>query len=189
MSPSHYENGSCSNCKRENLPVRMYGTLVKLPEGGYGFGDRWLCDSCAPRLELIPQVKLIKGRLYKILCRNLKTGIYDGNGGFIGIREKLGSCYLFTEYHFDHGHIGTVRGMEDTGIQLPDGIPLETRLGSEDQITKRPVAFDRPVAEGGKGWFFTDTGEASEAIWPCAVGNMELFKFLKDHEAGGEGEK
>jgi len=65
----------------------------------------------------------IKGRLYKIRARNFQLGVYDGQGGFIGRRNKFGQWYLFTEYHYDTGapH-GTAMPMEDTGIDLPEGI-------------------------------------------------------------------
>jgi hypothetical protein len=39
-----------------------------------------------------------KGVVYEIRCRNLLYGVFDGNRGFIGIREKFGYRYLFTEY-------------------------------------------------------------------------------------------
>lgn len=124
---------------------------------------------------------LIVGRVYALRCRNLLYGVWDGEGGFIGRRFKLGYWYLFTEYHCDFSrHCGTVRHMEDTGIDVPEGVPLTLRLGSEDEITGRPVAFDKPVDEGGKGWYFTDTGEPSRDIMACSVTNVELGKFLRE---------
>ena len=45
----------------------------------------------------------VKGRVYKLWCRNLSIGVYDGKEGFIGIRTKFGSRYLDTEYHWDQG--------------------------------------------------------------------------------------
>lgn len=42
--------------------------------------------------------ELAKGGVYKLQSRNLTVGVYDGNEGFIGIREKFGDEYLFTEY-------------------------------------------------------------------------------------------
>ena len=42
--------------------------------------------------------------LYKLNSRNLDYGVYDdAQKGFIGIRTKFGSRYLFTEYHWDTG--------------------------------------------------------------------------------------
>ena len=63
----------------------------------------------------------IEGRLYRFRARNFKSGIYDGKGGFIGIREKFGNRYLFTEFHWDaDSHLGTVFAIKDTGIDCPD---------------------------------------------------------------------
>ena len=81
---------------------------------------------------MIPIKDCIKGRVYQIRCRNLRYGVYDGNSGFIGIREKFGVRYLFTEYHWDIGapH-GTVSDQIDTGIDVPAGIVLDA-LKSEE---------------------------------------------------------
>jgi len=73
--------------------------------------------------QRVPLEECVKGRLYKLACRNLGYGVYDGEGGFIGLREKFGNVYLFTEFHWDIGapH-GTVEGIVDTDIvfQLGD---------------------------------------------------------------------
>lgn len=123
---------------------------------------------------------LIVGRVYAVRCRNLLYGVWNGKGGFIGRRFKLGTWRLFTEYHCDYsGPFGTVRHMEDTGIDVPDGVSLEEGLGSKDQVTGRPVAFDKPVDDGGRGWYFTDTGEASRDIRACGISNVALALFLK----------
>lgn len=61
----------------------------------------------------IPIEQCVKYGLYKIYSRNLTLGVYDGNGGFVGIREKFGDEYLFTEYHWDTGEpFGTVMPLE-----------------------------------------------------------------------------
>lgn len=46
------------------------------------------------------------GRVYRVKSRNLNFAVFNGHG-FIGIREKMGSRYLFTEY-------STVRAVEPT---------------------------------------------------------------------------
>jgi hypothetical protein len=75
-------------------------------------------DRPRPKLE-----ECVKGRLYQIACRNLRFGVYDGDGGFIGIREKFGSKFLFTELHWDKcTSFGTVHTAIDTGINLPKEI-------------------------------------------------------------------
>lgn len=60
--------------------------------------------------------------LYKIFSRNLSYGVYDGNSGFIGIRNKFGMDYLFTEYHWDTGPpFGTVHPKEEI-CEVPKNI-------------------------------------------------------------------
>ena len=60
-----------------------------------------------PSLGVIPMAQCIPRRVYQIRCRNLSFGVWNGKespwAGFIGIREKFGSEYLFTEYHCDTG--------------------------------------------------------------------------------------
>lgn len=77
----------------------------------------------------VPMGECVKGRVYEIRCRNLLFGVYDGEGGFIGIRTKFGSRYLFTEYHWDKGPpFGTVMGHKDTGID----VGIEAVEGNEE---------------------------------------------------------
>lgn len=124
-------------------------------------------------------------RVYKIHSRNLLLGVFDATClGFIGIREKFGELFLFTEYHWDNGppH-GTVKPLEDTGIDLPRDINLSCH--EEDVIdlkTKRIVIFDSPKISGGKGWYFKDTGEFSDSILPYSPRNEKLFEYLSKLE-------
>lgn len=132
----------------------------------------------------IPMAACIKGRLYKFNARNFFVGVYDGDQGFIGIRTKFGGRFLDTEYHWDQGPpYGTVREVEDTGIDCPTDIRLRTDLGTVDRITGRPMEFDRPVKDGGRGWYFTDTGEAvGPDAKPCRDSNRALLQWLEQYE-------
>ena len=129
-----------------------------------------------------------KGRLYHIQSRNLDLAVFDGDRGMIGIREKFGERYLFTEYLDDGGPFGTVEtkpGHEPIALDavVPENIPVLDRLkGSRDQLTGRAVDFDRPKTEGGRGWYFVDTGETGDDIWPCGIANVELFRWLEEQE-------
>jgi len=54
--------------------------------------DRISIDDCRP------------GWLYRVYSRNLNLGVYRAeNHGFVGIRQKMGRRYLFTELHWDVG--------------------------------------------------------------------------------------
>lgn len=56
---------------------------------------------------MIDHIKMedcIDGGLYRIFARNFSLGVYRKDSkGFIGVREKFGFEYLFTEYHWDTG--------------------------------------------------------------------------------------
>ena len=55
-------------------------------------------------MESIPLKECKDGYTYKIHSRNLTCGVFRvKDAGFIGIREKFGSTYLFTEFHRDTG--------------------------------------------------------------------------------------
>jgi hypothetical protein len=104
-------------------------------------------------------------------------GVYkESNHGFIGIREKFGSRYLFTEYHWDSLYFPTVKPLEIVGI-VPDEIILEEILGTACCACKSEVKFDKPKSEGGKGWIhLADTD--CECIDPVSVKNDILFCYL-----------
>lgn len=127
-----------------------------------------------------------KRRIYKLHYRNLLFGVFDGNTRFIGIRTKFNRRFLDTEDHWDTGPpFGTARPDEDTGIDVPEEIILHPRENEGipvDKITGRNVAFDKPITEGGKGWYFKDTGEQSTNISPIAFDNKKLFEFLEKIE-------
>jgi hypothetical protein len=134
----------------------------------------------------VPLKDCIKGRVYRLRCRNLLVGVFDGKDGFMGIRTKFGHRYLFTEYHWEQGApFGTVAGAADLGIDVPEDIPIVETLGSIDRDSKRPVERDadatNPHYPERKGWWrYIDTGEvAGPEVYATAVANDELFAFLE----------
>jgi hypothetical protein len=91
----------------------------------------------------IPLAECRPRRLYAIRSRNLAYGVYDGSGGFIGIREKFGSRYLFTEYHWDQGPpFGTVSPQYDLGSELPEAIPLAESVDLAGRRAANTALFD-----------------------------------------------
>ena len=62
----------------------------------------------------IPLKECLPRHLYRVIARNFDLAVYNGDTGFIGVREKFGNRYLDTEY-CDEGY-GTVTPMEDLGL-------------------------------------------------------------------------
>src|SRR4051812_37827600 len=147
-------------------------------------------------MNKIPMSECIKGRVYKINCRNLPYGVYDGSEGFIGIREKFGSFYLFTEYHYDHGApFGTVSGHADLGIDIPVDIQIKEHLDTYDIITNRHVEYVNGISNplgitNVPGWWvYVDTKESCpKEVKPTAAENKALFDFLKQVEVDRDGD-
>jgi len=115
------------------------------------------------------------GGVYKLRSRNLDLGVYCQDGTFIGIREKFNSLFLFPELHRNRG--GTALPLEYL-CKVPNDIPLVVSLGTADEITGKNVRFDRPIADGGIGWYYVDTGLADDNIRPVERTNKRLFQFL-----------
>jgi len=122
--------------------------------------------------------------IYRLGSRNLSLGVYNEESkGFIGIREKFGDLYLFTEYHWDTGPpFGTASPYEFVGT-LPDDIEVRETVDTFDSVTRRLVDFDKEVEEGRpKGWYFIDTGEYSRSIRPCTASYKPLFEYLLERD-------
>ena len=133
----------------------------------------------------IPLTECRHRGIYRLASRNLTLGVFNkSSNGFIGIREKFGDLYLFTEYHWDNGPpFGTASPYEFVGT-LPDDIEVRESVDTFDSVTRRLVDFDRkPISEDDlkpKGWFFIDTGEYSREIRPCTKTYKPLFDYLLD---------
>lgn len=106
-------------------------------------------------------MSLVTGGIYAVHSRNLRYAVYDGNDGFTGIREKLGSRYLFTEYlrTAGSGPLGTVTPLEQVASLVP-GIPLWER-----DLDNPSMCLDC----GRRAWW---TGPPGPAPWRCE-GNCE----------------
>lgn len=126
-------------------------------------------------------------RLYRIRSRNLRFGVFNQEtGGFLGIRVKFGSRYVFEEYHHDNGPpYGTVYPVEDLGVDLPADILLLERMpGSWTKDGTREVYFDRPVSDGGRGWLYKDTDEPlPPGEGSYVLENTALLKWLEAQES------
>lgn len=118
--------------------------------------------------------------IYQIASRNLRVGVWDGTNGFIGIREKFDSRFLFTEYHWDLSqHHGTVRPIRLIGT-LPGRIEIRCYNDRCCSDHERPIAYvDREI-----GWKHADddsvlTGDDG----PIATIYRPLFDYLEQIES------
>lgn len=141
---------------------------------------------------MIPMSECVERGVYRIYSRNLLVGVYDGKGGFIGIRQKFGHRYLFTEYHWEHDpHFGTVRP-EALIEMLPAEIEVRERANEPTRCSKhgRECAWTgSPVRVAGRivpaPWVHVDDG--SELVGhdsPIAAGTYQpLFDYLDPIQA------
>lgn len=134
------------------------------------------------RSDTLPDVEdCIKGRIYKLRCRNLSYGVWNGKDGFIGIRQKWHDRFLATEYHYDVSRRhGTVADAADTGIDVPKSIQLTQYFYTRDETTGRPMHFVKEEENGNGWWYFSDTDERGPkpGARPYSPMNQELFDFL-----------
>lgn len=130
--------------------------------------------------EYIKLEECVRGGVYQIGSRNLSVGVFDGIDGFVGIRSKFNHEYLFTEYHCDtDGPFGTV--YPKTLLEICPLDDLRETIGTVDASTRRPIKFDKPVSEGGKGWCFVDTGEPTNTpVMAISLSNKPLFQYLNN---------
>lgn len=132
------------------------------------------------------------GLTYAIYSRNLTFGVFTSgsDGGFVGIREKFGSEFLFTEYHRDlGGMVGTVEPwlrieqcpVEDLREHWDAGCKLHGRPTLYDET--KPRARDDGFVYPGT-WVHADDGTALDLETDSSTlkGNSELFDYLKDVE-------
>jgi hypothetical protein len=139
----------------------------------------------------IPNPECKHRGLYRILARNLRIGVYDfETGGFLGIREKFGSRFVFAEYHWDNGQpYGTVKPLSLLPGELPSEIETSERLPGYLCTGNYPeVGCLRLLKEEADEKFYH---EHLDGV-PCAAGekvrggyrhNEPLLKWLEEMEA------
>ena len=140
---------------------------------------------------MIPKDKCQNRFLYKINSRNLYFGVFrKETGGFIGLRTKFDSIFLFEEYHWDNGPpYGTVKP-EEILEELPEEIKLDTSLGTECYNCHKACEYvlfpEGPrLKDYGNGnaveirgeWKHTEPSDCTDTI-PCDIGNKALKNWL-----------
>lgn len=129
-------------------------------------------------------------RVYRIHARNFQQGVWHADReGFIGVREKLGSVYLFTE-HFWGETTGTARPIEALNAVVPDEILLADGLpGSWCQTCETEVEYDESKREAAlaslrdpaltrvHAWYHLN-GTDNHVARPYGRANTDLFHFM-----------
>lgn len=135
-------------------------------------------DSSVPADDLEP------GRAYRLKSRNLFVGFWEPErGGFIGVREKFGDRFLFTEYLYKELS-GTALPIEALDLWAGE-VPLTEYLGIFCQTCDEPVEQvwnengDRRICVGNRHVVYSDC--PAEGTY-CAYIKMNeaLFDLLDD---------
>lgn len=120
-----------------------------------------------------PLSELSERGIYRIHSRNLTLGVYDGKGGFIGIREKFGALFLFREYAWETGPpYGTVQ-IKDRELVgwCPPEVELRETLGTKCAGCSERVNFNGEVMQ----WVGCRCVGSTRAT---AIPNHKLFSLL-----------
>lgn len=123
-------------------------------------------------------------RVYIIRSRNLSVGAWRAETkGFIGVRLKFGSEYLFEEYHYDADpHVGTVSAATPTDVVVPNDMLLAPNLpGSWCKLHDRRARWvpNEELGRFGK-WYHMDDGSLlADDDMPRGKSNHDLFDLLK----------
>ena len=90
------------------------------------------------------------GFLYLVNSRNLKLGVYDKEvNGFIGLRDKFNSRFLFVEYHWDNESFATCQPLVELE-QIPEELSVKDHLGHECRTCSKEMFFDVYRDKGDK---------------------------------------
>lgn len=136
---------------------------------------------------------LFRGGVYEVKSRNLIVAAYDGEQGFVGIREKMGDEYLFTEY----------LSREWGGTKIPfDTVTPVAYMATLDEdipVRERGDPVSRCDTCGTRAWFVQDPqiqDGRTRGWWECegrcfvdgetksrATQNDVLFEILRELEA------
>lgn len=120
-------------------------------------------------------------QVYRLQSRNLVVGVWNQEtSGFIGIREKFGDEYLFTEYHWDFSTTyGTARPLEKIdGLVVPEEVALKESMDPLCEAHDLAMKFDRsPGALQGVWSHIVDGAECGS---PYTRTNQQLMAFLRE---------
>jgi hypothetical protein len=140
--------------------------------------------------RVLTEKDIWRSGVYEIKSRNLLVGAYDGEQGFVGIREKFGDEYLFTEY--------LTRELGGTKIPFDTVTPVRYLAMLDESIPIKPYLGSACDICGKRAWFVQDPQIQSgwtHGWWECegrcfvegetmsrAVHNQMLFDILRELE-------
>lgn len=130
----------------------------------------------------LPPEGLVHRRVYRLRSRNLVIGVWNEKSlGFIGIREKGDSLYLFTEYEYTLSN-GTAKAVRDMEVDVPSAIEMNTGLGTMCSLHLTSCHYQKnELGDKGK-WFHQDGTLLEPGASPMGVSNQELFDFLTKYD-------
>lgn len=126
---------------------------------------------------MIPLHQCKHGYLYKIEGRVLSHGVFnDYKRNFIGVANNKVEVEIHKEASLHYGSAIPIEEIE----KIPEDIVVADHLGTIDKVTGRPIEFDRPICDGGRGWYYLDTkltctGDKN----PIRVPNEKLISYIK----------
>lgn len=137
----------------------------------------------------LPPAECKRGHVYRLSSRNLAFGVFapEKENGFIGIRDKFGSRYLFTEHHWDNGApYGTAKPLEDMGPLKDPHIALLDTLPTACGYCGERLEFKRDL-EDAHWEHITGDGSCTKP-YPVGGTNHPLYQALEAVEREqGEG--
>ena len=184
---------------QETLATRLVRREASLPKGVRLPRDLLRLHGSLPDGRLvIPKIDCKDRALYRIRSRNLLFGVYrEETGGFLGLREKFGSIYVFEEYHWENGPpYGTVHPLEALSDALPEEIPLAEYLpgssctvcGADSRYALWPEGGERDIglSDGAAmqvpgQWEHVD-GTRCEKMYGYGRANRALHEWLAERE-------
>lgn len=131
-----------------------------------------------PPEKMIPLEDCKHRYTYRIHSRNLTVGVFDKERkGFVGIREKFGTHYLFTEFHRETGApYGTVSPKEE--IEKCPLLDIREDLGTFCADCDKHVEFHKENPDGTGDWYHLEKTSCPKAK-PQGKQNNDLFEYLK----------
>lgn len=140
----------------------------------------------------IPVAECRRRHVYRLRSRNLAFGVFapEKDNGFIGIREKFGNRFLFTEHHWDNGPpYGTAKPVEDLGPLRDERIRLWEAMPTTCGYCGERVEYeqsDEGVEKDGNVYpgEWVHLGADGSCSRPDPQGNQNM-KLLRELEAVG----